>query len=215
MQALAKRDYRCDGRIQRALWKSGFHLVAGADEAGRGSLFGAVFAAAVILCPERPMRGLRDSKVLDSERREELAVRIRERASAWAVAAVDAGVIDRINIYQASRLAMKQAIEKLDPQPDYLLLDALAVDLALPQRAIVHGDARCQVIAAGSILAKVARDASMREWDLVYPQYGLGRHKGYPTPEHRRALEQFGPTPHHRFSYEPVRACLAGRLLWE
>ena len=186
----------------------GFPLVAGADEAGRGSLFGAVFAAAAILSPERPIPGLRDSKLLDARRREDLAALIGERALACAVACVDAYVIDRINIYQASRLAMKRAIEQLVPAPDSLLIDAMRLESPLPQTPLIHGDARSQAIAAASILAKTARDAAMRAWDEVFPQYGLIRHKGYGTPEHLDALAWHGPTPHHRFSFEPVRiAC--------
>ncbi len=191
--------------MEREARASGYALVAGADEAGRGSLFGPVYAAAVILSPERPVRGLRDSKELEAQRREELAAEIRERAVAWAVSSVDAFLIDRINIYQASCVAMKRAIEQLSPAPDYLLLDAVRIDLPLPQQPIIHGDARCQAIAAASILAKTCRDDCMREWHGVYPQYGLGRHKGYTTPEHLEALAAFGPTLYHRFSYEPVR----------
>ena len=184
----------------------GFRAVAGVDEVGRGSLFGAVFAGAVILSPDRPIRGLNDSKQLEPERREVLAGRIRERAVSWAVAAVDAAMIDRINIYQASRLAMKRAVELLSPAADFLLIDAVPLELGIPQHPLIHGDARCQAIAAASIIAKVTRDACMRVWDGVYPQYGLASHKGYNTPEHLQALEQFGPTPLHRASFEPVRA---------
>lgn len=199
---------RCRGDIERALRARGYLRVAGADEAGRGSLFGPVFAAAVILDPARPIRGLRDSKQLSEAERERLAAEIRERALAWAVSSVDACVIDQINILEASRLAMKQALEALPTKPDFVLLDAVSVELPIPQRPLVRGDARCRCIAAASILAKVARDAAMREWDRVYPGYGLARHKGYPVPEHLRALERWGPTPHHRFSYRPVRqAC--------
>ncbi len=194
--------------MERRLRASGFSRIAGADEAGRGSLFGPVYAAAVVLSPARAIRGLRDSKKLDRERREELAAEIRERADAWAVAHVDAFLIDRINIYQASCLAMKRAIEQLAPAPDCLLLDAVRVDVPLPQTPVIHGDARCQAIAAASILAKTARDACMRQWDEVFPQYGLRRHKGYTTAEHVAALAVYGPTMHHRFSFEPVReAC--------
>jgi ribonuclease HII len=211
--------FLCEGRLERQLHAAGYRLVAGADEAGRGSLFGQVCAAAVILDPQRPIRGLRDSKLLPALRREELASVIRERATAWAVASVEANLIDRINILQASRLAMKRAIEQLAPAPDYLLLDAVTVELPLPQRPIIHGDATCQAIAAASILAKVTRDAAMQEWDRVYPQYGLARHKGYGTPEHLRALARFGPTAHHRLSYEPVRAACTERrqleLAWQ
>jgi ribonuclease HII len=196
---------RCQGKFERDARAEGFERIAGVDEVGRGALFGPVFAAAVILSPDRPIRGLRDSKLLDPERREVLAGRIRERALAYAIAAVDAFEIDRINILQASRLAMRRAIERLSPGPDYLLVDAVTVDLPLSQRALIHGDALSQCIAAASILAKVERDACMREWDTVFPEYGLRNHKGYSTGEHWKALETHGPTPMHRFSFWPVR----------
>lgn len=191
--------------LERAARKQGFRLVAGADEAGRGALFGPVFAAAVILDENAPIRGLRDSKQLEPERREVLAVRIKERALSWAVASCDSREIDQINILQASRLAMRRAIEQLNPAPDFLLIDAVKVDLLIPQKGIIRGDAICPTIAAASILAKVARDECMREWDRQYPQYGLARHKGYPTPEHVDALTAYGPTPHHRMTFQPVR----------
>src|SRR5438094_2234590 len=204
--AAANGKFRCEGTLERELRARGFQFVAGVDEVGRGSLFGPVFAAAVILSPERPIRGLNDSKLLDAERRTVLAERIRERAVAWAVAAVDAATIDRINIYHASRLAMKIAVEKLQPAADFLLIDALFLDVRIAQRALIHGDARCQAIAAASILAKVERDACMCEWDAVFPDYGLARHKGYSTPEHADALASHGPTPLHRLSFAPVRS---------
>src|SRR3954447_14094764 len=144
----AGRKFRCEATLERELRARGFHAVAGVDEVGRGALFGAVFAGAVILSDDRPIRGLNDSKLLEPDRREVLAERIRERAVAWAVAAVDAATIDRINIYQASRLAMKLAVEKLQPTADFLLIDALALDVPIAQRALIHGDARCQAIAA-------------------------------------------------------------------
>jgi ribonuclease HII len=197
---------RCEATLERELRARGFAAVAGVDEVGRGALFGPVVAAAVILCPERPIRGLNDSKVLEPERREVLAERVRERAVAFAVAAVDAAVIDYINIYQASRAAMRLAVSRLEPQPDFLLVDAVPIDLPLPQRALIQGDARCHAIAAASIIAKVWRDALMRVWDAVFPEYGLASHKGYSTPEHCRALERYGPSPLHRMSFEPVRA---------
>jgi ribonuclease HII len=170
-------------------------------------LFGPVFAAAVILSPERPIRGLRDSKILPAERRQTLAQRIRERAVAWAVAASDVYEIDHINILQASRLAMRRAVEALQPPADFLLIDAVKVELDVPQRALVHGDAISQCIAAASILAKVERDACLDKWHEVFPQYGLDTNRGYSTPEHIQALRTFGPTSMHRFSFEPVRAC--------
>lgn len=205
--AKASPRLRCEGTLERELRARGFCAIAGVDEVGRGSLFGAVFAAAVILSPDRPIRGLNDSKQLEPERREILTERIRERAVAWSVAAVDAAAIDRINIYNASRLAMKMAVERLSPAADFLLTDAVPLELAIPQRPLIHGDARCHAIAAASIIAKVERDACLRVWDEIYPQYGLARHKGYNTPEHLRAIQKHGPTPLHRLSFEPVRAC--------
>jgi ribonuclease HII len=204
--APAGGKFRCEATLERELRARGFHAVAGVDEVGRGALFGAVFAAAVILSEDRPMRGLNDSKLLDPQRREVLAGRIRERAVAWAIGAVDAATIDRVNIYQASRMAMRLAVGRLNPAPDFLLVDAVPLELPLPQRALIKGDARCHAIAAASILAKVQRDACMRAWDSVFPEYGLAAHKGYATPEHCRAIEQYGPTPLHRLSFEPVRA---------
>jgi ribonuclease HII len=175
------------------------------DEAGRGSLFGPVFAAAVVLDPAKPIRGLDDSKQLTPERREVLAGRIRERARAWAVAAADAFEIDRWNILEASRLAMRRAIERLAQPCDFLLVDAVRLNMGLPQKPLIHGDALSFSIAAASILAKVERDASLCAWDRVFPEYGLAQNKGYTTPEHLDALERLGPTALHRFSFEPVR----------
>jgi len=197
--------FRCNSSWERALRARGFHAVAGVDEVGRGALFGPVVAAAVILSPERPIRGLNDSKLLEPERREVLAERIRERAVAWAVAAVDAATIDLVNIYQASRKAMRLAVAGLSPQPDFVLVDAVPLEIAIPQQPLIKGDARCHAIAAASIVAKVYRDACMREWDAVFPGYGLADHKGYATPEHRKALHERGLTPLHRLSFEPVR----------
>lgn len=191
--------------FERAARRRGFHVIAGADETGRGSLFGAVFAAAVVLDPARPIRGLRDSKQLEPRRREILAERIRERAVCWAVATAEASEIDRINIFQASRLAMERAIALLLPQPDYLLVDAMQLNLPTPQKGLIRGDMRCPSIAAASIVAKVDRDRTMRQWDAVYPQYGLAHNKGYATPEHLSALARYGPSPYHRMSFEPVR----------
>lgn len=192
------------GAFEREARANGYAVIAGADEAGRGSLFGPVYAAAVILRPDRSITGLRDSKLLTAAGRERLAAEIRRSALAWAVASVDAFVIDRINIYRASCVAVERAIAQLDPPPDYLLLDAIKLETTLPQLPLIHGDARCRSIAAASILAKVARDECMRLWDEVYPQYGFERHKGYTTAEHLLALDRFGPTPQHRFTFEPV-----------
>lgn len=195
---------RCTLRYEKKAWGSGARLVAGVDEVGRGSLFGCVVAAAVILDPAYRVRGLRDSKLLLKERREVLAERIREHAIAWSVAAVDAARIDQINIYHASRAAMREAVLKLAPAADHLLVDALKLDWDVPQQAIIHGDALSASIAAASILAKVERDRMMCEWDSVFPAYGLASHKGYSTPKHLAALRELGPTPLHRQSFAPV-----------
>jgi ribonuclease HII len=195
---------RCTLRYEKKAWESGAVMVAGVDEVGRGSLFGPVVAAAVILDREYRIRGLRDSKLLLAERRETLAPRIREHAVAWAVAAVDAARIDQINIYQASRWAMREAVLRLQPAADHLLIDAVRLDCDLPQRPIIHGDALSASIAAASILAKVERDRIMCEWDAVFPEYGLASHKGYSTPQHLAALREFGPSPLHRQSFAPV-----------
>ena len=192
-------------RHERALRRAGYRAVAGLDEAGRGALFRPVFAAAVILNPEKPIRGLDDSKQLAPQRREVLAQRVRERAAAWAVAAADPFEIDRWNILEAARLAMRRAVELLPAPCDCLLVDAVRLDLDLPQKALIHGDALCFSIAAASILAKVARDAALEAWDTVFPGYGFKDNKGYGTPEHLAALERMGPTTLHRFSFEPVR----------
>src|SRR5271156_4707348 len=200
-------------RYERAARCAGYRRIAGVDEAGRGALFGPVFAAAVILDPARQIRGLDDSKQLDAGRREVLSQRIKERAAAWAVAGADAFEIDRVNILQASRLAMKRAVGKL--RADYLLIDAITVDLPLAQKPLIHGDSLCFSIAAASILAKVARDAALTHWDRVFPGYGFSHNKGYGTPDHLAALEELGPTTLHRFSFEPVRnACRSQDFVW-
>ena len=162
-------------------------------------------AAAVILNPKRRIVGLDDSKKLPAERRTELAVRIREHALAWAVAEIDASRIDAWNIYQASRQAMTAALQQLSIVPDYLLIDAMKLDVLIEQKSLIKGDARSVSIAAASILAKTHRDARMDQWDAIYCGYGLAQHKGYGTPEHLEALKRLGPTPLHRHSFAPVR----------
>jgi ribonuclease HII len=195
----------CSSRFERAARRLGWTRIAGLDEAGRGALFGPVVAAAVILNPKRRIVGLDDSKKLLPERRGELSLRIREHALAWAVAEIDAQRIDAWNIYQASRQAMQAALEQLTIRPDYLLIDAMQLDVMVEQKSLIKGDARSVSIAAASILAKTHRDARMEEWDAVYPQYGLARHKGYATPDHLEALRVHGPSPLHRHSFAPVR----------
>jgi ribonuclease HII len=172
---------------------------------GRGALFGPVFAAAVVLDPERHIKGLRDSKILDHAQRLRLSNEIKRKCLAWAVGAADAFEIDQINIYQASRLAMTRAVESLRVRPDFLLLDAMKLDLVIHQQPLIDGDARCRAIAAASIIAKVARDECMDRWQAVFPAYNLAANKGYSTPDHKQALRKNGPTSLHRFSFEPVR----------
>jgi ribonuclease HII len=195
----------CSSRFERAARQLGWTRIAGIDEAGRGALFGPVVAAAVVLNPKRRIVGLDDSKKLTPERRAELAPRIHEHALAWAVAEIDASRIDAWNIYQASRQAMIAALQQLSIIPDYLLIDAMKLDVLIEQKSLIKGDAKSISIAAASILAKTHRDARMNEWDVIYSGYGLAQHKGYGTPEHLEALRRLGPTPLHRNSFAPVR----------
>ncbi|CAK0773556.1 RNase HII [Gammaproteobacteria bacterium] len=185
-------------------------LVAGVDEAGRGPLAGPVYAAAVILDPARPITGLADSKKLSPLRREVLAATIRERALAYAVARAEVEEIDRLNILQASLLAMHRAVAELSVAPQLILVDGnrCPAGLPCPARAIVKGDATEPAISAASILAKVARDIVMLELEAVWPGYGFARHKGYPTADHMEALVRLGPCPEHRRSFAPVRKVL-------
>jgi ribonuclease HII len=198
------KKLRCTLNFEKQAWAKGAEHVAGVDEVGRGSLFGPVVAAAVILDPQHRIRGLRDSKLLPPERREELALLIRRHSIAWAIAAVDSARIDQINIYQASRLAMLHAVQQLAPAASYLLVDAVRLDCELPQQPIIHGDALSASIAAASILAKVERDRMISAWDPVFPTYGLASNKGYCTPRHLAALREHGPSPLHRQSFSPV-----------
>ncbi len=222
------RQLVCSDAPEQALRYRGAKSIAGVDEVGRGALFGPVVAAAVIL-PERlaglSRAGLTDSKKLTRDEREQLDRRIRRMAICISVAAVDAETIDRVNIYQATRLAMLMAIEGLRPAPDHLLIDAMKVDHDCPQTKLFYGDSLSLSIAAASVVAKVYRDGLMRELDRVHPQYGLASHKGYATPEHRKALREHGPCALHRRSFAPVRAAdpdaaleaelEAGELLFE
>jgi ribonuclease HII len=196
---------RCVSTFEREARERGFCQIAGVDEVGRGCLFGPVFAAAVILDPARPIRGLCDSKILGAEERNKLARHIKGRCISWALGGADVFEIDQINIYQASRLAMRRAVEGLSLQPDFLLIDAIKIDLPIEQLSLTDGDARCRAIAAASILAKVHRDKCLEQWDQVFPQYNLCSNKGYSTPDHKRALREHGPTLLHRFSFWPVR----------
>lgn len=179
--------------------------VAGVDEAGRGCLAGPVVAGAVILDPERPISGLRDSKKLTEKRREELFREIREKSAAWSFAMTGPGEIDRVNILQAALRAMEKAVTGLAIQPDFVLVDGNArTSLPIEQRTVVGGDDRCASVAAASIVAKVTRDGLMKELEARYPGYGFSRHKGYPSKEHRESLRRLGPCPIHRKSFNGV-----------
>lgn len=187
-------------------------VVCGVDEAGRGPLAGPVSAAAVILDPHKPIEGLRDSKKLTEQRRTRLAAVIRERALAWSVAFADIEEIDQLNILQATLLAMRRAVLSLKIQPHRVLVDGLyCPDTGLPSEAIIKGDSKVAVISAASIIAKTARDEKMLELHQQYPNYGFSVHKGYPTPAHLRALQEFGVSPVHRRSFRPVSELLVRR----
>jgi ribonuclease HII len=197
-------------RFERAAWRRGVTRLAGVDEAGRGPLAGPVVAAAVVLPPGARIRGVDDSKRLAAEERGRLFEIIHERALGVGVGIVDQATIDRINILEATRLAMAQALAALDVEPELVLTDFVAVPgLRCPQRNLVGGDRRSASVAAASIIAKVTRDRIMEEADRDFPAYGFGRHKGYATPEHREALERHGPCALHRRTFAGIWSQLA------
>lgn len=191
------------------VWGGRAQITCGVDEAGRGPLAGPVCAAAVILDPARPIAGLKDSKKLAAANRVRLAEEIRARALAWSVAWANVAEIDRLNILNASLLAMQRAVEALGVRPELALIDGnRCPSLSMPARAIVRGDALEPCISAASILAKTERDKEMRRLADIHPQYGFERHAGYPTPEHLAALARHGPCAEHRMSFRPVRELL-------
>ena len=195
----------CGWKLERAARRCGFLRIAGCDEVGRGPMFGPVVAAAVILAPKCRIDGLDDSKKVPEKKRNELDIQIRGQAVAWSIAAIDVETIDRINIRNASLLAMRTAVSQLALTPDYLLIDGCdTIDWPCPQQSVIHGDATSFSIAAASILAKVYRDRLLVELDTQYPGYGLASHKGYCSAEHREALARLGPTPLHRKNWSPV-----------
>ncbi len=211
------QDLREDERLQnllhfeQELYQQGYRLIAGVDEAGVAPLAGPVVAAAVILPRNYKLPGLNDSKkILNRRKREMLAQQIKQDAVCWATGSAEVDEIDRLNVYRSGLLAMKRAVESLDPNPEYVLVDARTIPHCnCPQKSIVHGDALCAAIAAASLIAKTTRDAQMMELDRLYPGYGFADHKGYPTPEHLKVLKQQGPLPVHRKSFAPVRDALA------
>jgi ribonuclease HII len=186
---------------ENQLWSEGYSYIAGVDEVGRGCLFGDVVAAAVILPKGLYIEGINDSKKLSEKKRDELYDVIQQQALFIGIGHVKAAVIDQINIKQASRLAMKLAIEQLREKPDYLLVDAEKVDVNISQLAIIHGDALSQSIAAASIIAKVTRDRLCLVWDQEFPEYGIALHKGYATKVHRERILEYGASPMHRTSF--------------
>lgn len=196
--------------FERDLWKAGVVHIAGCDEAGMSPLAGPVVAAAVILVQEKPIRGVDDSKVIDVKNRERLAELIKAQAISWAVGLTTPEEIDEINVYRAGLLAMKRALEGLDPQPNHVLVDARTIhEYRVPQTPLIKGDARSMSIGAASIIAKTHRDRLMIEMDSTYPGYGFAAHKGYPVAAHVEALKRLGPCPEHRRTFAPVRAVLA------
>jgi ribonuclease HII len=211
------RENRAEGqrlhfllRFEIELWSQGYGLIAGVDEAGMAPLAGPVVAGAVILPQNYKLRGLNDSKkILDPEKRDELAQQIKQDAVCWSVGIAEVEEIDKINIYHAGLLAMQRAVQGLTCAPDFILVDARKIpNCQTPQRGIIRGDALSASIAAGSIIAKTTRDAHMRELDQIYSGYGLATHKGYPTPEHCRVLKDLGALPIHRRSFARVRQAL-------
>jgi ribonuclease HII len=195
--------------VSLSLFSYADEVICGVDEAGRGPLAGPVFAAAVILDPARPIRGLRDSKKLTEARRDELAIKIKERAIAWSIAQSSEEEIDTLNILQATMLAMRRAVEGLHVPPTLALIDGNRCPvMSVRSEAIIQGDDKVKAISAASILAKTARDHALGLLHLTYPQYGFDQHKGYPTAMHLERLTLHGVSPVHRKSYAPVRALL-------
>jgi ribonuclease HII len=196
-------------QYETALWSTGVRYVAGVDEAGMSPLAGPVSAAAVVFAPGSRVPGVDDSKKLDAQKRERLALEIKQTAVAYCVGFAEVEEIDTVNIYWAGLLAMRRAVEGLQIAPEHVLLDARRLkDLTVPQQRIIKGDQKSLTIAAASILAKTARDARMQELDQQYPGYGFAKHKGYPVREHVVALRALGATPVHRRSFGPVREAL-------
>ncbi|MBS9335964.1 ribonuclease HII [Fructobacillus papyrifericola] len=208
-EAKQKADFMTRFAFESELWEQGFQAIAGVDEVGRGPLAGPVVAAAVILPADFDAYGVIDSKQLSEKVRDELVAHIKKDAIAYGVGVVSAERIDEINIYEASREAMKEAILAMQVPADYLLVDAMVVDLPLPQQKLIKGDARSNSIGAASILAKVTRDALMVKYDEQYPGYGFAQNDGYGTKAHLAGLAKLGPCPIHRRTFAPVKKLLS------
>jgi len=193
-------------RQEKKLQKKGFKYITGLDEAGKGAWAGPIVAGAVILDPRIKIKGIKDSKLLRAPDRKELFAQITETAIAWSAASISEKIIDQIGITQANILVMQEALKKLAVQPDFLLIDALAIDYQkLPYLAIIDGDYKITSVAAASIIAKVTRDKIMEELDEVYPQYGLKQHKGYGTDHHFQMISKYGICKIHRKTWEPMK----------
>ncbi|MDD5454242.1 MAG: ribonuclease HII [Candidatus Ratteibacteria bacterium] len=193
------------------LWHRDIKFVAGIDEAGRGPLAGPVVAAAVIFHPFKKIDGIKDSKQLSPSKREELFELISKEALDWGVGIVSERIIEKINILQATRLAMLKAVQEIKTHPEFLLIDGhISVDVEIPQQPIIDGDGKSFSIGAASIIAKVTRDRMMQKYHKLFPEYGFDKHKGYGTQKHFQALQTYGPCPIHRRTYEPVE-----KLLWK
>ncbi len=192
-------------KYEKALYKEGYKLIAGVDEVGRGPLVGPVVTAAVILPKNYKLAGLNDSKKLTAKQRDKFYDILQKDAISIGIGMCDAKTIDKINIYEATKVAMKEAINNLSVKPDYVLIDAMKLDIDVPHLPIIKGDAKSLSIAAASVIAKVTRDRMMDELDKEYPEYGFKKHKGYPTKQHLEALKKYGPLANYRFTYGPVR----------
>ena len=193
-------------RYEKELYQSGYQAIAGIDEVGRGPLAGPVVAAAVILPPECKIKGLNDSKKIPKKKHQEIYQAVMDKALAVGVGQIDNDIIDQVNIYEATKLAMKEALSKLSLKPDYLLIDAMKLDVDIPQESIIKGDANSLSIAAASIVAKVTRDKLMADYDKKFPGYDFAKNAGYGTRSHLQGLERSGVTPIHRKTFEPIKS---------
>ena len=211
IQAEIDENLRLEGMLsyEKELYAQGISLIAGVDEVGRGPLAGPVVAAAVILPKNCKIKGLNDSKKIPKKKHEEIFQAVKDKALAIGIGIMDNHVIDQVNIYEATKLAMKEAISKLDSQPEHLLIDAMKLDLPITQTSIIKGDAKSLSIAAASIIAKVTRDKIMASYDKEFPGYDFSQNAGYGTTKHLEGLEKHGVTPIHRKSFEPIKTLVA------
>ena len=208
IQAELDEDLRLEQmlRYEKELYKAGYQAIAGIDEVGRGPLAGPVVAAAVILPLGCKIKGLNDSKKIPKKKHQEIYQAVMDKALAVGVGQIDNDIIDQVNIYEATKLAMKEALSKLSLKPDYLLIDAMKLDVEIPQESIIKGDANSLSIAAASIVAKITRDKLMADYDKEFPRYGFAKNAGYGTKSHLQGLERNGVTPIHRKTFEPVKS---------